>query len=226
MMTRKQNKPNRVRQNKPASSETNQLLKSLLEVNKRQTLRDEPTVPDIPRLLLKRNKVYTFTDVIIGSPVTLSSTVPVNPTYAFSMSILPNANDYTNLFDQYRIIQVSAEFNPQSVTTIANSPPIYSVIDYDDSNTVTALQIAQYDSCMACPAGVFFERTFAPMPSIDAFNGVITGGFASGPRGLWIDVASPGVSYFGLKLFIDVGSANAILYNPTFHVTLQCRNTR
>jgi hypothetical protein len=222
-------RPRQSRSRNKGTSETNNLLKRLVLINEQQSNKDVPTAVDVPRLRIKRQKIYTFSQSQDLASLGFSSTAPVSYAFAFSLSMLGNSSSFTSLFDQYRIMQVNCEFFPeiaQSSVSTSTYPPIYSVIDYDDNSLITIAQALQYDTLQVCTAGTYFQRTFVPKASMNVYSGITAGSYASTPTSLWMDIASPGVSYFGLKVCVDVASAASTFARVNAHYIIQFRNTR
>jgi hypothetical protein len=193
----------------------------------RQTLRDEPVVPDVKAMTLKRHRLYSFHRGIDLGIITASVTLETFTAYSFTLGALPDSTEFTALFDQYRIMQVRMEFTPLFVDTSATVPypPIYTVIDYDDSNTITGLQANEYDSVMFSPTGTYFERTFNPRIAVAAYSGAFTS-FMQPKAGTWVDCASPGVIHYGLKTVLPVANAANQVWQVRAHLFLQFRESR
>lgn len=120
--------------------------------------------------------------------------------FAFSLSNLPNASDFTSLFDSYRIDRIDAV-----VLGSSNSLQLYAAIDYDDAVApigvaemlerqnvqVKALNIASIQQ---------YRVSFVPRMPIEGSTGA---GPQLAPVGMWLDTADPTVQYHGLKLWIQ-----------------------
>jgi len=203
------------------------VLRQILEQNKRQTLRDAPEVPDVNIRTLKRHRIYPFHRSLDLGIITPSVTVETFNSYTFTLSALPDSSEFTALFDQYRIMQVRVEFTPLFTDTSATVayPPIYSAIDYDDANSVTGLQINEYDSVMFTPTGTYFERIFNPRIALAAYSGAFTS-FAQPKVGTWVDCASPSVVHYGLKTVMPVAGAANQVWSVRAHLMLEFRESR
>jgi hypothetical protein len=212
---------------KGGQDETASLLKQLISLNSRQTVRDEPTVPDVQPSVLKRHRLYTFQRGIDLGIITPSVTVETFTSYTFTLGALPDSTEFTALFDQYRILQVRMEFTPLFTDTSATVayPPIYTAIDYDDANSVTGAQINEYDSVMFTPTGTYFERCFNPRIALAAYSGAFTS-FGQPQAGFWIDCASPSVVHYGLKTVMPVAGAANQVWSVRAHLQLQFRESR
>jgi hypothetical protein len=210
-----------------SSKATDGLLKQLIDINMRQTIRDEPMVPDVKPLALQRHRLYSFHRGIDLGIISASVTVETFTSYTFTLSALPDSTEFTALFDQYRIMQVRMEFTPLFTDTSATVayPPLYTVIDYDDANSITGAQANEYDSVMYTPTGTYFERVFNPRIAIAAYSGAFTS-FGQPKAGTWVDCASPSVIHYGLKTVLPVAGAANQVWSVRAHLFLQFRESR
>lgn len=125
--------------------------------------------------------------------------------YQFFLAGLPDASDFTNLYDQYRILKVHVRLvlNTPNITTAY--PRITSVVDYDDSTAPTVeTDLLQYPNAKVCqfsPTVVQHEYEFAPRAATAMFQGVTTG-YALAKAGQWLDGGYPTISHYGTKFFI------------------------
>lgn len=163
--------------------------------------------------------------------------------YKFRLSDTPGYTEITSLFDKYRIKGIKATFMPRvnvlritdlgaGTTTVTTSPPIFSVIDYDDATAPTnAAQLHEYENCKVHnefkPWSVFFR----PRIAMATYGGGAFTSYGTGPAGLWIDAASPSVEYYGLKIAtaeyaIGNNLTNDIYWDVIFKVYIQCKFPR
>ncbi len=201
-------------------------LDTLVDLQKTQVHGSVPLVRDVPRIRMKRNKVYTF---VRSYPNFVLSAPASAPDYLnamnFTLSALPSSTEFTALFDQYRIVQVTVRFLPLAGVG-SGSSPLITAIDYDDSSTPVAVtDLLQYDSHVMTQPGVTLERTFTPRVSTAVYSGTFTS-FASAPNSLWIDVASPNTQYYGLKLAVAAASGSTANWNVLSEYVMQFRNVR
>jgi len=132
-----------------------------------------------------------------------------------------NFSEFTNLFDQYRIVQVTVTFVPTS--QVSTSSPLVTFIDRDDASTLTAVtQCYEFPSCQISESGCLVERTFTPRPATAAYSGVFTS-FTSASAKIWIDAASAGVLYYGLKWYntAQTGNNTSINWDIVINLTMQ-----
>jgi hypothetical protein len=200
-------------------------MDTLVDLQRTQIHGSIPVVRDIPRLHLKRQKVYTFSRGFPSSTVSAPTAVDTLAALNFTLGALPASTDFTSLFDQYRIIQVTVRFIPLAGAG-TGSNPLVTAIDYDDSTAPTAVtDLFQYDSVIFSQPGTTVERTLKPRVATAAYSGAFTS-FASADPNLWIDVASPNVQYYGLKYGIAAATGATANWSLLIEYVLQCRNTR
>ncbi len=208
-----------------------EILKQLLLIQKTQQASSLSTVPDIPRIVIKPLKVYTFSrsnylSTVITSPVASSGLA-----FAPFLSSFTNFTDFTELFEQYRFAQLTFQFVPvNGITEGVNNVPIYTWIDPDDDTTPLSPQEGlQTQTLKITPQGQYFERTFTPYVSQGSVANGFTGGFSTPSNRLWIDQASSSVKYYGLKYSIPAATglpAGTPLWDVNVTAIIQCRRPR
>lgn len=160
-----------------------------------------------PRLT---NQVYKVRRLVSASDITQQALTIGTPTFKFRLADVPDATDFTTLFDQYRFVAVRIVFRPRfnmaTVTTItvASFPRLTSVIDYDDDNALGTLNEArQYQSVKETRFDEDHVRFIKPrmaMAGLDTgFNSVVN------VRPQWIDCASTSTYHYAIKCIIDAG---------------------
>jgi len=126
--------------------------------------------------------------------------------YQFFLAGLPDSSDFTNLYDQYRILKIHVKLvlNTPNITTAF--PRVTSVVDYDDSTAPTAeVDLLQYPNAKVyqySPTNVEHEFEFVPRTATAMFQGVTTG-YAMSKPGVWLDGGYPTISHYGVKYFIN-----------------------
>jgi len=191
-------------------------LQNLMEIQRTQEIRFMPEQKDVPRLRFNQNVIYNVELSYLGS-ISTSTTVATTGAIVTQLSNASSASSYTTLFDRYRIIQVNVKFIQNATTGMAG--PLYTVLDYDDGNAPTGVAtLLNYGTLKITPNGVIDERTFTPRIATAAYSGSFTSYANLGPM-TWIDSASPGVDYFGVKYAVPVTSLSyAISYVVTMMV--------
>jgi hypothetical protein len=205
---------------------SNNLLRRIALAEETQQRGVPPAVPDVQPIQKARNKVFTFAKQRSIGTVTGSTTLDVFGSFQFDLNTTTDAANFQALFDQWRILQISVQFVPN--TTGPYQGPVYTVIDYDDANVPTTIaSLLEYDTLEITQPGTMITRTFTPKMAVAAYSGVFTS-FAQGRAGTWIDVASPSVQHYGLKWGIAAlaGGTTTQIYTVTCTVVYQFRNTR
>lgn len=157
-----------------------------------------------------------------------SSAAEMDGFISWTLANLPDATEFTTLFDQYRIVHVDMEFMPtfnQNVpATSTGYLPIVTAIDYDDSTTATYAQLGEYESAQYNVPEQRFVRSVVPAIAIAAYSGVFTS-FAN-RRMQWLDCASPSVVHYGLKWAIPQTAATVTYYQVLSRLTVQFKQSR
>jgi hypothetical protein len=161
------------------------------------------------------NQVFEFVQSTVEGTLAQTNPAFANAAFNFSLNQLDQATSWEAVFDQYRLAEVEVTLRPQYNIGSATIGAVnyYSVIDYDDSNPVTsAAGMREYSNCMISGYETQVRR-FTPHAAISAYQGAFTG-FAN-VTAPWLDVASPTVQHYGLKIGIDPGA-----FAPTTPQTL------
>jgi hypothetical protein len=192
----------------------------------------DPMVVDaIPMQIPQRQQVCTFRRSY--SLATLAAnTGDTLYSFYFTIGNTPGATDFTNLFDQYRIMEAVVTFVPY-VNTVpsgtANSPGIIGTwIDYDDANLPANLQEGQqYESYQRNQCTVPFVRVIRPRSAVATYGGSTFNGYGN-VYGMWQDSANTAVQYYGLKLCIHNATyaSSTNVYEIEVTLTFQCRSPR
>jgi hypothetical protein len=183
-----------------------------------------PVVPDVPRIRIKHDKVYSF-EQSIDTTVVGSATLETDTVLTFYLSLFGNSGAFQTAFDTYRILQVVIQFIPQGGAP-STSVPIYTAIDYDDTATTALSSLLEYDTLQSNPSGTYFQRILNPRIAVAAYAGSSFSGYAQG-KAMWIDCNSPATQHYGLKVAIPPSSS---LTPPTYQIVstalFQFKNVR
>lgn len=119
----------------------------------------------------------------------------------FRLSCVTGYQDFTALYDQYKIRAVKVSFIPMvNVTTAQESgyaSLIYSTYDFNgESSNPTPDEIRQYQYCKWSPYGKIHKRYFFPR-ALEASDSTKVG-----PQN-WISTANPDVDYHGLLVNVS-----------------------
>jgi hypothetical protein len=189
---------------------------SLVERPQYTNLTDNLRLPSFPSSVF--NVIISREDL---NGLVSSITLDTFTSTAFTATSFGNFTDYVAGFDQYRICMIEARYRPVSnlVAPGSNVGEVNTVIDYDDSNALTTIaQALQYDNCITASGYQPIIRTFKPRIAMAAYSGVFTS-FANMPADTWLDVASPGILYYGLKTAwnkTSVVSSYDVIYRAHF----------
>ena len=144
--------------------------------------------------------------------------------YSFNLNQFPGSNEFTALYDEYRIEYLRFELQPE--TGGSSGSPCWSVIDYDDDTTPTSTgDIVQYATLMKSAPGQSFQRQFKPKVETSVYQSTTATGYA--PRAnVWIDLGNPTVPHYGIKLAFPYVAGVNTQHKVTVTARIQCRNTR
>jgi hypothetical protein len=200
-------------------------LKIIADSQITQTRGRPPAVPDPMPIRIKARKVHTFSRRIDRGSVTPSTTVDTLLAYSFSLSDLPDYAEFTNLFDQYRIVQIALDFE-WVLGPSSGVQPLYVCFDQDDAVTPTALtNLLEYDTVSTTVAGANCSRVLTPRVATALYGGAFTQ-FGNNPATQWVDAAYPSVQYYGVKVGILAASGNptGAAWRLLCRYVVQCRS--
>ncbi len=186
---------------------------------RRDIVSNSCSIPPIPRS-------YVFRQ-IDPSGVTFSGVVgsAYQNAYYGQLNFLSNAAAFTSLFDQYKILAMRYTFIPRTnvVSGTAYNPPMYSCIDYDDAVPITSRsEMTQRSNVAVTQVYESLQRTFKPHVAVAAYSGTFTS-YKNEPAD-WIDVLSPGVQHYGIKMFIDPCLSPAPVWDIEIEYWIEFRN--
>jgi len=205
--------------------ETSQVnsLKTLVDLQVASQRAPRQVIADVPRMRMKRQKVYTFSTSVTGPNIMLQSTSDSDGAVSITFASLPAYGSLASVFDQYRIIQITTEFIPVAPPTASST--LYTVIDYDDSSATAITALLQYDTLRITPSNMFVERTAVPKVS-GTLYGTATGYSVINP---WIDVVSTTVPYYFLKYGLAQSltvTSTTLAYTTVVTAIVSFRNIR
>lgn len=180
----------------------------------------------IPRL--PKRKIHSFKRIVKLNAIDLNSTNPLAGAgnISFRLNQLPNFNEFTNLFDSYRIKAVSIRFLPNItnfIPTGGNSQPTQSYnsqfqtcIDRNDLTNIDENAILQYDTYKMTPIHRIHKRYLK------------VNNFTDGQQewNKWHSTSNTDITYYGLK-WVYTGSQptiNNIYLYPYITYYLQCKS--
>lgn len=182
---------------------------------------------------LQKSSNSFITNRTVLTDATLASTAGVTSVaYYWTLDQLPGYTEYTSLFDQYRIKKVDVLI--QTKNPIGSGPFGYSPVrimgtpDFDDSTPAsTESDIQQYQNLQVWRPNTDKKFTIIPRIAKAAYSGAFTS-YSNDPAG-WLDVASPSVRHYGLKVLItaDTGSGDdTCRFNVISRVYLEFKSQR
>lgn len=153
-----------------------------------------------------------------GYNFSTSTTVPTYVGLTFALNGLNGYASYTALFDQYIIDELEVWIEPATVTSTYYSE-LSTAIDVDDGNTPsTTGQVAdKQGSLVGLGASGRYHR-WVPHVAVATYSGAFTS-YGNVPP-MWIDVGSPGVQHFGLKI---AAAPTSIVISYQISVRAKCR---
>lgn len=190
----------------------------------------------------KNGQVYSFKRSYVTSmQITMSVGVSTEShgSFSFKLSDLASSADFTGLFDRYRLTKVRMRFIPRisqqsvagaQVATTQESPPIITVIDYDDAaTTADYTTLVQYENATVHQAFKPFTVIIRPRFAVAAYGAGVFTSYANMSDKTWLDVASPDIQYYGLKwattVYSNTNSGNQY-YDVFMDYYLQFKNPR
>lgn len=174
-------------------------------------------------------KRWTDGGTITGNAVN----IPYLGNFSYALGNLPNASEFTNLFDQYMISKVVTKMwlkidpGAQAAGT-ASYPRLYVTRDFDTSTNPASLNdLRQYGRCKVIAFNPNRPITLVSKPNILSlsYTSAVQSNYT--PRwNQWIDVGDPATVHYAWLYAIDD------LTNTNYRVTIEhtyyfkCKNTR
>jgi len=161
----------------------------------------------------------------LGHSVIAATPTSVNP-LSLNFSLSQTGLNSSGQWDQYKILAIRQTVVPDqnAVGLFTNSttsfPPLYWVLDYDDSSNLGSVAAAEaYSNCVVLGAGESAERTFRPRIAVGAYTGSVFTGFVN-MQDQWIDAASNTVLHYGSK-FIVPGAVTSQTLLPSWQISTE-----
>lgn len=173
------------------------------------------------------NKIYAFKRTFEATPITIASAANATLAYSPSLSNLPSVTDFTNLFDMYRICGLKFNFVPVynvANTTTVNKFEVFSVIDYNDINTITQAQAMEYQNMHKSTSTRPHKRYFKPRIAITQAD-VSSTSFVASYKPQWISTANTNIAHGFLKFVTDTNTGStAFVFNVYITMYVQFKN--
>jgi len=130
----------------------------------------------------------------------------------FTLDMLSQYTDLTNIADQYKIsnIELRFQYNASDIAggpiggAPATTPILKYVADYDDAalETVTALQAKMGLKSKPLVDGKFHSVRLSPRVADAVYGSTVATAYAV-PKSMWLDAQSPAIPHYGLKGYIE-----------------------
>jgi len=158
--------------------------------------------------------------------------------FSFSLDQVPNASEFVNLYDMYKINRVKIMAIPVSnVTLFGDLTPevfrqteysnrFFSVLDYNDSGVFTSVnQAREYQNCKVTMSTKIHKRYFKPRVALDVISGL-----GYNPKSQWLSTANITTPHYGIKFAYEgrtnTTSAAVTLYKLEAVFYMSFRNPR
>lgn len=177
------------------------------------------------------NEVFHFYQTV-DFPSAFSAGTASNGVYSFA----PNLNTILStqltalqaIFDQYMIedCEVWVEAQNQTSTPVGQiGGKLYTVVDYDDLSNLTSVgQALSYSNCVATSFNQGHYRRWKPHVALAAYSGTFTS--YANVKSIWIDIASPAVQHYGVKVYTDFTSTSTVTFDIRVRLRIGVRNLR
>lgn len=175
---------------------------------------------------------HSFKRTALLTPWNITSAVGQGMSYSFKLSDLSNSDEFTALFDQYRInavkLQIVPTFTSNDIANELTMASIHSAIDHNDNNPPGALSdLMEYDTYKRSKMSRGHKRYFR----VNLLT-PLTASSSSTTWKKWINTASVGLNpgeaeYYGLKFWIDgITQTTEIAANFEVYATyyFQCKS--
>lgn len=142
----------------------------------------------------------------------------------FAMSFVPDYQDFTNLFNEWKIHKVDVVISSGAGDSYSSDasliPSLYHAIDYNDASTPTGLNtLKEYENCVETQlsAGHEVTRSFRPKPALNTYQGVTPAYGLPDQDSVWLDTATPATLHYALKAFC-IGFSNDAANGYAFRI--------
>ena len=154
--------------------------------------------------------------IVLGSTVShpvFGATFSLPFAAGFTLDMLAQYTDLTNIADQYKISNVELRFQynasdiagqPIGASAPATIPILKYVVDYDDAalETVTALQAKMGLKTKPLTDGKFHSVRLSPRVAAAVYGTSLANAYAI-PKPQWLDAQTSNTPHYGLKGYIE-----------------------
>lgn len=168
-----------------------------------------------PRGIVTLNQIHRFKRVYITDHDILNK-LYVEGSIIGKLNNLPDYEEFTNLFDSYRITGMSAKFLYDKSAPVVGSAVSVSMLgtctDKDDATALaTEDQFWQYQDFQYRPLTEKGLTVYVkPSTASAGYAGGAFTGYMHGNSNAWIDCNSPAMEYYGIRYFIHDPTGSAL----------------
>lgn len=192
-----------------------------------------PVIPGISKKTHSFKRFGQDVDRIYPALSEVGSTNLHTEEFTFALNKVQGYENFTALYDQYRIKAVSCKFSPGALNThstssnvspYSKSMQLLTVIDYDDDTPFSSqTQAREYSTCQIHQYGndsKDFTRYFTPSCLTRIYESLTTDGFST-KFGQWISTNDPTTPHYGLKCLLRTDDVSFTSSDVNFGWTLQ-----
>lgn len=148
----------------------------------------------------------------------------------FRLNQVPNFNEFTVLFDQYKICGIKWMLMPRGNSSEIGSNQgqvkFFSVIDYDDNTAPSSItDLVQYENLKVTPTSRDHKRYLVPKVAREVYSSATTTGY-SAASSQWIDCTNDAVPHYGLKYMLQQLPAGTQQFDLKVTYYLAFKNVR
>lgn len=186
-----------------------------------------------PARNISQGNVYRCVRTVNVGVIT-ATTVDAGVGRRFRLTDLSTSSDFTNLFDQYRIVAVEAMyvFSTHILASQARYPRISFAVDYSDSaNPGSEADVLQYQNAESFQFGQVkhtFKRVFKPRAALATYEGAFSG-YGMAAANQWFDCNDAAIEYYGTKEWLsnyNTTIATGAVINVYHRYHLEFKNAR
>lgn len=184
------------------------------------------------RVVAGYNKIYSFKRTYQGTTFTGTPGASSFESFSFKLNDLPGYTDFTNLFDNYRIVKVVIRMYPQANSLEFGSDhymgAMYSAIDTTDDTVPSSLtEIMELENCRSHDPSKPFTVKFKPSISPQIYDGLLTPGYGTSQNN-WIQTSSDDIPYYGWKLGLSsqANLTHGTYFIPIITLHIECKNVK
>lgn len=152
---------------------------------------------------------------------------------------MPNATDFTNLYDQFRIDWIDCMYTFSNNNSSINQPTtglprVFHVVDHDEVSASNMTTVLQYDNLQQWQLGHDPSTKIIrirPTPLQMVYLSAVATGYEAGQKAKFISTAYAGVPHYGVKMIVDpiLYSAGSVFVGNiamSFKYHITCRSTK